>query len=175
MAEIESEQALPRSEIAAYLREFADELDTARTDFDVGREGSEHEHRTDDATGSAESPDDAVGATDRGGGQVVTTEEEEPSEIEANEMKTSDTETTERTAETTDRTVEDSPGIATDDRVTLVVGNESATVNPPGTPTFVIEVDSDSSLVGSGEQQRVTFQLEWEVEDVDEDSRIEIK
>lgn len=173
MAEIESEQALPRSEIAAYLREFADELDTTPTDFDFGREGREREHRTDDVE-STRSPDDAVGATERGGGQAVTIEEE-PSEVEANEMKTSDTETTDRTVDTTDRSVEDAPGTATDDRVTLVVGNESATVNPPATPTFGIEVDSDSSLVGSGEQQRVTFQIEWEVEDVDEDSRIEIK
>jgi hypothetical protein len=167
MAELESEQALPRSEIAAYLREFADELDPARPDFDASREERVHEHRSEDDTGTTSSPDDAVEATDRGGGQAVTIEEE-PSEIEANEMKTSGTETTERT-------IEDSPGFATDDRVTLMVGTRSATVNPPATPTFLIEVDSDSSLVSSGERQRVTFQLEWQVEEVDEDSRIEFK
>jgi hypothetical protein len=60
-------------------------------------------------------------------------------------------------------------------KVTIVVGNDSATVNPPETLTFDIVVDSDSSLMGSDKNQRVTFGLRWPTEAVEEDTEIQIQ
>ena len=62
-----------------------------------------------------------------------------------------------------------------DGRVTLLVGDDSATINPPETVVFEIEVDSDSSLVGTDVEESVAFELTWRVEDTEEHDEIEIK
>lgn len=55
-----------------------------------------------------------------------------------------------------------------DHRVTFMVGSDSATIDPPETVTFEVEVESDSSLVGSGVEHEVEFELAWQTEATDE-------
>jgi hypothetical protein len=53
-------------------------------------------------------------------------------------------------------------------RVTVIVGNESATLTPPETMAFGVDVDSEDSLLGSPTGERgVTFSLSWSSEDVE--------
>lgn len=64
---------------------------------------------------------------------------------------------------------------ASDGKVTLVVGNDSATINPPETVVFGIEVESDRSLVGTGVEESVGFEVTWRAEQTEEHDEIEIK
>lgn len=69
-------------------------------------------------------------------------------------------------------------GDGADRRVTLMVGNDSATINPPETVTFEVEIDSERSLIGSGTEREVEFELAWETEEVESDEQpaeLEIK
>jgi hypothetical protein len=53
-------------------------------------------------------------------------------------------------------------------KVTVIVGNESATLNPPETLSFGVDVDSEDSLLGGPTGERgVTFSLSWSSEDVE--------
>lgn len=52
-----------------------------------------------------------------------------------------------------------------DHRVTFMVGNDSATINPPKTITFEVEVESEGSLIGEGAEQEVEFELAWQIEE----------
>jgi hypothetical protein len=56
-----------------------------------------------------------------------------------------------------------------------MVGNDSATVNPPETVSFVVEVNSDSSLVSPEETQRVGFELVWDADKIPEDDELSIE
>lgn len=63
-----------------------------------------------------------------------------------------------------------------DGRVTFVVGDDSATINPPDRVTFDVEVESDPSLVGSEVEHEVTFGLSWQTEATDEgEGNLEIR
>lgn len=63
-----------------------------------------------------------------------------------------------------------------DPKVTVIVGNESATINPPETISFGVEVNADDSLLGSPTGERgVTFELRWSSEDVEADEGLDIK
>lgn len=53
---------------------------------------------------------------------------------------------------------------AGDNRVTLLVGDDSATIDPPEMVMFEIEVESDGSLVGNEVEQSLEFELSWTVE-----------
>ncbi len=118
MAEIEATHEKTRSEIAEYLREFADELDT-------GVSG---------ATGTADrSPD--IGADD------------DP----------------ERVTDTTRR-----------EKLTVLAGNQSATINPPETLAFDVAVDTDSGLLDDGEHT-TTFTLRWDEEHVEADDELDVQ
>lgn len=154
MSELESKQDLPRSEIAAYLREFADELDTGGSLADTAVRAT---------TGEKRSPNDPIGTDDP----------DVDESVRANEMETSDPDTADDRV--TDDALQQQQSRSPEDRVTIVVGDESATVNPPVTPTFEIEVNSDTSIVGSGRQESVAFELEWEVDEDDGHGDIEIK
>lgn len=60
-------------------------------------------------------------------------------------------------------------------KVTVIVGNESATINPPATLSFGVEVDANDSLLGSPTGERgVTFSLNWSSEDVETDDKLDI-
>ena len=65
-----------------------------------------------------------------------------------------------------------------DHRVTFMVGNDSATVNPSETVTFGVEVDSDEAPISDGSKHRVDFGFSWEPErndGEDGDETLEIK
>ncbi|WP_227352800.1 amphi-Trp domain-containing protein [Haladaptatus salinisoli] len=64
---------------------------------------------------------------------------------------------------------------STGEKVTFMVGNDSATVNPPETVSFVVEVNSDSSLVSPDETQRVGFELRWDADEIPEDDELSIE
>jgi hypothetical protein len=56
-------------------------------------------------------------------------------------------------------------------RVTVIVGSESATLTPPETMSFGVDVDSEDSLLGSPTGERgVTFSLSWSSEDIEEET-----
>lgn len=62
-----------------------------------------------------------------------------------------------------------------DGRVTVVAGNESATVNPPETVQFSIEIDTDPSLLEVGASQAVTFSLRWDAKEVESSDGLDIQ
>jgi amphi-Trp domain-containing protein len=65
-----------------------------------------------------------------------------------------------------------------DGRVTFMIGNDSATINPPERLTFEVEVESDDPLVGSERDHSVAFELAWQTEavrDDESDPEIEIR
>jgi hypothetical protein len=63
----------------------------------------------------------------------------------------------------------------TDRRVTLLVGNQSATINPPDTVEFDVAVDTDSSLVSGDVAERAMFEITWQVDETEENDEFEIK
>ncbi|MFC7044421.1 amphi-Trp domain-containing protein [Halobacteriaceae archaeon GCM10025711] len=66
--------------------------------------------------------------------------------------------------------------LATGEKVTLLVGEDSATVNPPETLTFGVEVEQDSSLLEADDEQSVSFELEWVREEREEtDDELDVK
>ena len=87
---------------------------------------------------------------------------------------------------TTDATPTDSAPARTDDRerardgddaggkITLMVGNDSATINPPGTLGFEVDVETDDSFVGSDAERSVEFTLTWDAEAVEQDDELDV-
>lgn len=61
-----------------------------------------------------------------------------------------------------------------DSRVTFLVGDDSATIDPPETMTFEVEVETDHSLVGSEVEHEVEFELSWTTEASDESDEAEL-
>lgn len=62
------------------------------------------------------------------------------------------------------------------EKVTVVAGNESATINPPETVTFDVEVATDSSILeGAGSERSATFSLRWNEEHVEEDDELSVR
>ncbi|WP_336343759.1 amphi-Trp domain-containing protein [Halalkalicoccus ordinarius] len=117
MGDVSSSQERTRAEIAEYLREFADELDSgdARSSKGIDEPG---------------------------------------------------------------RSGDSAPAERTDDggKVTIVAGNESATINPPETLTFDVEVATDSSLLeGGGTERSATFSLRWNEDHVEEDDELDVR
>ena len=101
MATIDSERNLSRNDIAEYLREFADELETE--------------------TIPASSDDPVAGQ-----------------------------------------------------KMTLVSGNQSTTINPPTDLDFIVRVDDNSSLMDD-DTRRVSFELEWNHADVPADDELGVE
>ena len=125
MTELKAERELARADVAAYLREFADELDGESSEHDrIGDHHSSEYDRT------ADHHDDEH----------------------------------DRTADHHD----DEGSIPEDGRVTFLVGNDSATINPPETVRFEVEVDSDSSLMGDEKAESVEFEISWSADAVEE-------
>lgn len=118
MGNVSSSQERTRSEIADYLRKFADELDS----------------------GGSRPPNEA--------GEDVRRDDEPTASERATE----------------------------DGKVTIVAGNESATINPPETLTFDVEVDTDSSVLrGRATERNATFSLRWNADYVSEDDEIGVR
>lgn len=73
-----------------------------------------------------------------------------------------------------DRTTDDRT--ATDRKVTVIAGNESATIVPPENLSFAVEVDSEDSLLGGPTGERgVTFSLGWSSDDVETDDELGVE
>ncbi|WP_331234570.1 amphi-Trp domain-containing protein [Natronorarus salvus] len=124
MAKLDATHEKTRAEIAQYLREFAEKLDTGVS----GAAGSTGE------TG-------AIGEPDR-----------------SPDVAGSD----ERTDAGADR------------KITVVAGNDSATINPPETLAFDVSVDTDSGLL-EGDEQSATFTLRWDRDHVEADDELSVQ
>ncbi|GAA0242295.1 hypothetical protein ACFFQF_20030 [Haladaptatus pallidirubidus] len=127
MPELDVEFEKNRAEVAAYLRDIANKLETTDSDSaEVNRERTESSH----------SPSS------------------EPN-----------TETTTSTSTATNER---------NQKVTIIAGNDSATVNPPETLNFGIIVDSDSSLMESGVEESITLSMKWASEEVKADQDLSV-
>lgn len=155
MADIDIESDHSRAEIATYFRNFADELERADTsDRDVT--DATHATETGDSKRSTGTTTDRTADTDPADSH---TDSSHPVDTHSSATQPDD--------ETRDA--------ARDDSVTIIVGNESATINPPDTMRFRIEVKSDSSMLSAGEDRMARFTLQWTGEEVEptDDIRIE--
>ncbi|NKE34978.1 hypothetical protein GWG54_03930 [Natronococcus sp. JC468] len=152
MASLETTQERTRSEIAAYLREFADELDP--------------ETRTEDATRGTAAGTSGTDATD----------------TPRTDRRTADTDATD-TSKTNRRTDDaDAAGdrdpdraASVGDKVTVIAGNESATINPPRTCAFDVAIDTDSDLLNAGAERSTTFTIRWDAEHVENDDELRVE
>lgn len=63
----------------------------------------------------------------------------------------------------------DAPAEADSNRVTFMVGSESATIDPPEMVRFEVEVDADGSLVGDDVEHEVEFELAWTTDGTEAD------
>lgn len=75
--------------------------------------------------------------------------------------------------------LEDSPDIGevderTAETMTVIVGDESATVVLPEVLELDVEIESRSPLFGSDVEQSIELEFSWEVEDLPEDETIEV-
>ncbi|WP_293032336.1 hypothetical protein [Natronococcus sp.] len=142
MAPLETTQERTRSEIAAYLRQFADELDPETRSDAADRGGNTAETV---GTGSAETTGAGVG-TETGG----------------EDRRADGTETGDR-----------AEGVG--DKVTVITGNESATINPPQTCAFDVAVDTDSDLLDTGAERSTTFTIRWDADHVEADDELRVE
>jgi hypothetical protein len=142
MASLETTQERTRSEIAAYLRQFADELDPEARSDAADRGGNTAETV---GTGSTET----TGAGTETGGTNQRADG----------------------TETGDRDRAESVG----DKVTVITGNESATINPPQTCAFDVAVDTDSDLLDTGAERSTTFTIRWDADHVEADDELRVE
>lgn len=153
MSDLDFETEKTRTEVANYLREFADELEGGRA------------HRS-----PGDSSDDTVDIGNEGveGGRDRVADDEPET---TGESRTTGTPGIDETSEHP----EAGGGTSSEDRVTLVVGNESATINPPERLRFAVSADTDDSLLEAGADRGVTFSLRWDAETVEESDDIAIE
>lgn len=156
MAEIEASRELSRADVAAYLREFADQLDAR-----------EAQHAP-----TGRSVDD----TTNGHGTIPSRDTSNRSDTETHGTTTSPPDAAGPESDTgTDADETDANHGATYEKVTFFVGNDSATINPPETMTLDIAVDSDSAMLSSANRRSVDFHLEWDTDGVDDDGDLHIE
>ncbi|WP_049902749.1 amphi-Trp domain-containing protein [Halococcus agarilyticus] len=171
MAELETEQEMSRSDVATYLREFADKLDA-----NEGHAGTESTDRSETSSADATRDSDETDAESR---------ETDDATREIREDETGSGERTDGERTNEDRTSEGSHEIdrhemdgqtsGHGERVTFMVGNESATINPPRTVEFRMAVDSDSAMLDSGARETVEFALHWDTDNVTDDDTLDIQ
>jgi amphi-Trp domain-containing protein len=65
-------------------------------------------------------------------------------------------------------------GLEDGEKVTLISGEQSVTINPPESLHFKIETDTDSSWLGSENGQSVELELGWEAKAVEGDDDLVI-
>ncbi|MFC4988274.1 MULTISPECIES: hypothetical protein [Saliphagus] len=160
MVSMNQERERTRSEVADYLREFADELDPA---------GSRTaDTRTDAGAGRTDRTATESGAGTPGTGTGDDSLTDDDSTLTADDDRAGDA----GADATTDANAANRNA---GDRVTIIVGNESATINPPETLDFAVDVDTDSSLLGTGADRSATFSLRWSEEHVEADDSLEVE
>lgn len=141
MVELESRGELSRDQVADFLHRFADELEGADGD---NRSTADREGAT---TESAEA--DAIGDR-REGRPVDEIEDDDPTD----RHRTDSGEVVEHTGN--------------HERITLIVGGESATVSVPERFEFDVGVESRSPMLSSGVSQSIAFDLSWKIENPDQ-------
>jgi hypothetical protein len=145
MVAIEANREMSRTEIAEYLRAFADELhpsDTVRSVEESDTAGEEDDHQRDEEHSGNETEDSSTSSI--------------LSSLGDDENRTDSPDQQQR-------------------KVTFMVGSESTTINPPDTITFEMKVNSESSLFGSETGKSTTFALHWDEEDVPEDEELSVR
>jgi hypothetical protein len=104
---------------------------------------------------------DPAGRSTNGGADDATLESSGHETGRANEAATSDD----------DR--EQSSGAG--EKVTVIAGNDSATINPPRTCTFDVAVDTDSDLLSTGAERRASFTIRWDEEQVEDGDQLGVE
>lgn len=156
MVELESEGELTRSEVALFLREFANELDDDAQDRD--RERGEF-------VGDADGPDDTVDERrEEHREEFIDDVDERDRDRERDDPVEGGRERREEFAE--EEFAEEES--LDHKRITLIVGGDSATVTVPNTVEFDVEVESRSPMFSSGVNQGIEFELSWDIENPDE-------
>jgi hypothetical protein len=61
------------------------------------------------------------------------------------------------------------------EKVTVIAGNDSATINPPRTCTFDVAVDTDSDLLSTGAERRASFAIRWDEEQVEDGDQLGVE
>ncbi|PSP99499.1 hypothetical protein BRC94_07260 [Halobacteriales archaeon QS_5_70_17] len=151
MSDLQTERQATREEVADYLREFADQLD--------GGGATDAGNRNRDRTGTE------TASTDASAGNTPT----------GTDARSGSGSRADADAETgADATGDRTPTAHPAGKVTLLVGNDSATINPPREVTFGVEVGSDSSLM-SGDAEIVEFRMHWDANDVPRDDELRIE
>jgi len=147
MSGLNAERTVTRTEAAEYLREFADKLASGSADAH-----GEHRQASDDVT---DDPSTGTNTTTDTATQGATEERNRDAE--------------------TGRTPDQAGGTAHGyEKVTFLVGNDSATINPPEEIALDVEVGEDSSMMSTG-AETVTFSLRWEKEAVPESNELRIE
>lgn len=154
MAEIDTKGRMTRTEVADFLREFADELDDRTTGTGVRDDPSDVVARDDTTRAEIRDRDER---TDRGEG---ATAQYDDADVETTGRKRGEDTDTHGDREMVDA-----------ERVTLVIGGDSATVTVPEMVEFDIEVSSRSPMFSSGVNQEIEFDLSWEIENLEERER----
>jgi hypothetical protein len=153
MSDLRTERHATREEVADYLREFANQLDGRGGDVGGTAAGSGsdvNDHRRREETADTAPSTDATTGTG---------------------SRSADADAVGERADADDRTGTTAHPAG---KVTLLVGNDSATINPPRDVTFGVEVGSDSSLM-SGDAEVVEFRMHWDANDVPEDDELRIE
>jgi hypothetical protein len=139
MADTEAEREMSRTEVADYLRTFADELDTTtptrpeRQSETSDTPDGEHQQR--DETRSASDSASEGEPSDESGILDSLADDDHENEEGDDQRNHSD-----RDRDRSDDSKQ-SPR-----KVTFLVGNDSTTINPPETVAFEMAVDSESSV-----------------------------
>lgn len=65
-------------------------------------------------------------------------------------------------------------GLEQDNKLTFILGDESATINPPENVHFRMETKANSSWLGGDEGQSFIVELGWEADEVESDEELAI-
>lgn len=60
-------------------------------------------------------------------------------------------------------------------KMTVIAGNESATINPPESLYFEVEIDTEASLLEAGADRGATFTLRWDKDQVEATEGFEVE
>ncbi|MFC4438214.1 MULTISPECIES: hypothetical protein [Natrialbaceae] len=66
-------------------------------------------------------------------------------------------------------------GSSVGEKVTVIAGNDSATINPPQTCTLDVAIDTDSDLLDTGAERSTTFTIRWDAEQVEADDGLSVE
>jgi type IV secretory pathway VirB10-like protein len=168
MADTEAEREMSRTEVADYLRTFADELDTNTPTQ------TEHQSETSDAPEGEEQQRDETRSTSDSASEEESSDESGVLDSLADDDHENEAGDDQRNHSDRDRDRSDDSE-QSPRKVTFMVGNDSTTINPPETVAFEMAVDSESSIFGAETGRTARFALHWDEENVSEDDEFAIQ